>query len=416
MLAGGTVSTLVGSGTAGGAAGWDTGAQLNAPFHLTHVPSQGALYVTQAATHVVVRVLCAWPTPSPTPSPSLSPTPSPAPPPPPAPRCALATIAGNGVTPTLGYANTPASPTLFNSPWAIAPLGRGGGGGGGSSAPLFVVADKANNRLRAVHANGTVVLLAGNGTATDGDGVGATASFNGPTALAAPADGAAAGGGGGGGALLVLAAGGGGGLVRAVSPEGVVVTLGPGPPGAEGLAVAAAVRFPGINVSAVYIADTASHVLALLLPHNKSLVGAWCGVGGGAPSYAEGPCASAGFSTPRGLALGGWGGSAPPGSANKLYVADSGNHRLRVVNLLTSMVSTLVGSGLPKLLDGVGAVVAFFEPAGLAISPDGSRLLVTELGNHGVREVALGEVVRVTTLAYGGTSPGLANGAAIGAA
>ena len=90
---------------------------------------------------------------------------------------------------------------------------------------------------------------------------------------------------------------------------------------------------------------------------------------------------------------------SPDGSA--LFVADAGNHKIRRVEVGTGAVTTVAGSGTADSADGVGDAAQFNNPYGIAISPDGGALFVTDSGNHKIRrvEVATGAV---TTLAGSG--------------
>jgi len=97
------------------------------------------------------------------------------------------------------------------------------------------------------------------------------------------------------------------------------------------------------------------------------------------------------FDGPRGIAI------SPDGSV--LLVADMFNHKMRRAEVATGAVTTLAGSGEKGEAHGVGDAVQFHFPHSLAISPDGSApLSVTESINDKIRrvEVATGAV---TTLA-----------------
>ena len=95
-------------------------------------------------------------------------------------------------------------------------------------------------------------------------------------------------------------------------------------------------------------------------------------------------------------------------SAGVLYVADSGNHRIRVI--ASGQVSTLAGDGTAGLLDGPAPGARFNGPVGLAQSADGT-LYVADSGNHCIRVISGG---KVTTVAGDGTA-GYLDGPAAGA-
>src|SRR6185369_726399 len=96
--------------------------------------------------------------------------------------------------------------------------------------------------------------------------------------------------------------------------------------------------------------------------------------GATAAGFADGPAAGAQFSSPHGLALRSDGG---------LYVADSNNHRIRLV--LNGQVSTVAG-GNEGYAEGAGASARFDTPEGLALHPSGT-LLVADCWNRRIRAV-----------------------------
>jgi thiol-disulfide isomerase/thioredoxin len=75
-------------------------------------------------------------------------------------------------------------------------------------------------------------------------------------------------------------------------------------------------------------------------------------------------------------------------SGNRLYIADSGNHRI-VVTTLTGEIETIIGSGLPGAEDGPCEAATFRNPQGMALAPDGASLVVPDAGNHLLRRVDL---------------------------
>ena len=101
--------------------------------------------------------------------------------------------------------------------------------------------------------------------------------------------------------------------------------------------------------------------------------------GDGTAGDTDGPAGAARFSRPTGLAVDGSG---------KIYVADTDNHRIRVVD--GGQVSTLAGAGA-GLVDGPLADARFNQPAGLAVDGTG-RIYVADAGNDRIRVIENGVV------------------------
>ena len=121
---------------------------------------------------------------------------------------------------------------------------------------------------------------------------------------------------------------------------------------------------------------------------------------GGAYGSADGVGAAAGFASPLALAL------APSGDA--VFVAEQGNHRIRVV-YRNGTVGTLAGGGASGFLsgfaDGNKTAALFYLMQALAAPPPGTSpvaVYVSEFGNYKVRAVAPNGTTR--TLAGGGAS------------
>lgn len=90
-----------------------------------------------------------------------------------------------------------------------------------------------------------------------------------------------------------------------------------------------------------------------------------------------------------------------------LYVADSGNDRIRKVDLTTAKVITFAGSGESGFLDDVALKAMMSNPQQLELDSMKRRLFLSDTDNHAIRIISLpnGEV---TTMAGG--SQGLMDG------
>jgi hypothetical protein len=111
------------------------------------------------------------------------------------------------------------------------------------------------------------------------------------------------------------------------------------------------------------------------------------------PGDLDGPGRDARFDTPVALSL---------DAQGNLVVADCCNHRLRRV-MLNGKTTTLTGS-VPGFADGPLSAALFNLPCGVAVGPD-DTIYVADTGNHRIRRIRDGQV---STLA--GSSAGLAEG------
>ncbi len=143
-----------------------------------------------------------------------------------------------------------------------------------------------------------------------------------------------------------------------------------------------------------YVADRQNHRIRKIAPDGTTSTFAGTGVAG----FADGTGAAAQFDQPVGVVI---------SSTGTLFVTDSGNHRIRSIDP-AGVVGTYSGLGTPGFTDGIATAARFQNPAGLAID-NGGILYVADSGNHRIRKVALDG--SVSTLAGTGTS-GSVNGAA----
>jgi sugar lactone lactonase YvrE len=121
--------------------------------------------------------------------------------------------------------------------------------------------------------------------------------------------------------------------------------------------------------------------------------------GGDEPGYRDASTgAEARFDTPCGIAV---------DLNGTLLVADTGNHRLRRVQL-DGATTTIAGTGAQGVSDGTPETASFNEPTGIAVEADGT-IYVTDAGGSAVRVCYLGFWPEVSTLA-GYANAGLSDG------
>lgn len=103
----------------------------------------------------------------------------------------------------------------------------------------------------------------------------------------------------------------------------------------------------------------------------------------------DGPAAKARFQHPLGVTF----------HAGRIYVADTYNHKIRVVDPSDGTTRTLAGTGQAGHAD---RPAAFFEPSGLAVAA--GKLFVADTNNHRIRAIDL-KTLQVSTLAITGLKP-----------
>jgi hypothetical protein len=281
VSAAGEISTFAGTGVAG--FGGDDGPATSAQLHSTGAVAadgQGNVYISDFANNRVRRVSAAG---------------------------QITTYAGTG---TAGYSGDggPADEAELNEPRQIAL----------DDAGNLLIADSANHRVRVVEASsGEIETVAGNGSeGSAGDGGQATAAeLDYPSGIALA-----------GSALLIADPG--ANRVRRVSAAGQITAFAgtgtAGDAGDGGQATAATLADPyGLAVDQaqnVYISDAANDRVRRVSPQGQ--ISAFAGTGTGGYAGDGGQATAARLDFPHGLSL---------DASGNLFIADSANHRVRVV-------------------------------------------------------------------------------------
>lgn len=208
------------------------------------------------------------------------------------------------------------------------------------------VADSQNHAIRRISSAGEVTTIAGNGVLGNRDGKGEQAQLYSPSDVAVATDG------------TIFVADTLNHIIRKITRDGYVTTL----------------SAPSDRVVEVTPGQTSS-----------------------AGDFQDGSLSKAKFNEPTGLAI------DPKGN---LYVADTGNHRIRYIDFKNNTVTTVAGSkiltyGENELysqggyMDGEAVKAQFNFPKGMVMTNEGGLLIADSL-NHTVRYLFEG---RVTTLA-----------------
>ena len=140
----------------------------------------------------------------------------------------------------------------------------------------------------------------------------------------------------------------------------------------------------------LYVCDTGNHTLRKIVS-TSGVVTTLAGTPGtaGAADNVTGP-GNVLFSSPREIA------TDLPGTT--LFVADTGNHKIRKVVACNGATTTYAGSGVPGADNGVGNASSFSSPEGVASL--GTDIYVADTGSHTIRKITpLGAVGDVTTFA-----------------
>ncbi len=337
QAASGDIVTIAGGGSGGlGDDGLATSATLSSPVGVS-VDTSGNIYIADTFNNRIRKVDAA--------------------------TGIITTVAGNGAAAYSGDSG-PATSASLNLPAGVSVDNSGN----------IYIADTYNNRIRKVNTLGTISTLAGNGTSTfAGDGGPATsASLNLPTGVFADASG------------NIYIADYANNRIRMVAIGGVITTVaGDGTgrfAGDGGPAISASLTAPnGVSAASgnIYIADKGNNRIRMVNAGGtiSTLVG------NGTPTFAGdgGPATSASLILPYGVSVDG---------AGNIYIADTGNNRIRKVNAVTGIITTLAGNGTGTFAgDGGPATSASLNlPSGVSLDASGN-IYIADYANNRMRMV-----------------------------
>ena len=265
----------------------------------------------------------------------------------------VSTVAGSGL---MGSADGNATEASFSNPMGLCLDEKGN----------IYVADSRNNKIRKVGPDGEVTTIAGSGAVGSADGKGAVASFFSPVAVAVGKRG------------NVYVADTHNSLVRKINGEGVVTTFaGRLPVGTDPKKPIRPVFDNPMSIITdaagnVYIADWIHDKVRKITQDGKITTIA----GTGDPGAKDGPCMSATFYLPEGIAA---------DKRGNLYVSDTYNNMIRKISK-DGVVTTLAGKLKKGNANGKGPAASFSHPAGIAVDKNGT-VYVADSGNNLIRMI-----------------------------
>lgn len=299
----------------------------------------------------------------------------------------ITTVAGTGAQGFAGDGGL-ATAAQLSRPWGI----------GVDAVGNLLISDRDNLRVRMVNAQtGIITTVAGTGLqGFSGDGGAATAGqLSLPTNVALDSQG-----------NLFIADQGNNRIRHVNSQTGIITTVaGNGSPGCNGptcysgdggAATAAQLWRPwGVAWgSNLYIADTENRRIRRVDAQSGVITTV---AGTGSQSYnGDGiPATTANLFTPLAVAI--------DRGAN-LFIADTQNHRIRRVDALTGIITTVAGNGVAGFSGDGGPATAseLWNPSGVAIDVVGNLLIVDQF-NHRIRSVNA-QTGTITTVAGTGTA------------
>lgn len=345
----GMITTVAGNGTQGfsGDNGSATTARLFLPTGVA-VDSTGNIYIADANNNRIRKVSSG----------------------------VITTVAGNGVGVFSGGDNGPATNAQVPDPHGIAVVG--------ASGDLYIadLAASVSTRIRKV-SSGVITTFAGAASQISDNGPPTSTQLSSPWGVAVDSS------------SNLYIADTANSRIRRVS-SGLIATVagngtggfsgdfGPPPTAQLGYPLDVATD----SVGSFYIADTTNNRVRKI---SGGVITTVAGNGTAGFGGDNGPATSAQLNGPTGVVV---------DSAGNLYIADSGNHRIRIVS--NSAITTIAGSGTSGFSgdNGPATSAQLSAPQRIAVDSLGN-LYIADMGNNRIRKVSNG---LITTVAGGGTA------------
>jgi sugar lactone lactonase YvrE len=187
------------------------------------------------------------------------------------------------------------------------------------------------------------------------------------------------------------------GMLKTVAGNGTPGFAGDGGPATAALLNSPAGMALTTSGAALYIADQLNHRIRKI-DIATGVISTVAGNGIVGFSGDGGAGVSAQLSSPSDVAL---------DLSGNLYIADTGNHRIRKLNLATGVINTIAGNGMAGFAgDGLSATTAALNsPAGLGVDLAGN-VFIADTYNHRIRRVLVASGLIHTVAGNGSTSFG----------
>jgi hypothetical protein len=337
------VSTYAGTGAAGLKNGILDSAKFNSPVGICRDKS-GNFYITESGNNCIRKISTAG---------------------------VVSTYAGTGAA---GYLDGSLSGAKFNSPFDICIDDSGN----------IYISDFNNQRIREIRINGTVITIAGNGTAGYLDASGTSAEFNYPRGLCIDKN------------RNLYVADSWNHRIRKIDPSGNVTTyagggsaMGVGSTGALVDANDTSARFytpSGLSIDKkgnIYVADAYNHRIRKI--DTGRAVTTFCGSGPTGPGnggYADGNSTSAILNTPTEVH---W------DTLGNILIGDTYNSLVRKADSMGT-VSTIAGDGTAGFVNGNSTAAEFNHDRGIICNKTEDSIYVVDGNNNVVRLIVPGSL------------------------